>query len=88
MNWAMPCAPAGLTAAGSKRLSCQMRRVKNSSGRSLSVAACASVRQISSTEGGSARATAAASATQAAVSVTTSFFPRTIPAYRTTAPAV
>ena len=51
MNCAMPCAPAGLTAAGSKRLSCQMRRVKSSSGSSLSAAAWASVRQMSSTEG-------------------------------------
>src|SRR5258708_15737789 len=88
----MPCAPAGLTAPASKRLSCQIRRVKNSSGSSLSAAASASVRQISSTEGlrprgagpavtvsllaagGSARvgvwcARAAASTTQAAVSI-------------------
>jgi hypothetical protein len=33
MNWAMPSAPAGLTAAGSNRLSFQMRRAKKSGGR-------------------------------------------------------
>jgi len=47
----MPCAPAGLTAEGLNRLSCQMRRVKNSSGSPLSAAAWASVLQMSATEG-------------------------------------
>ena len=35
MNWAMPCAPAGLTTAGLKLLSCQIRLAKNGTGRSL-----------------------------------------------------
>src|SRR5690554_6506544 len=33
MNWAMPSAPAGLTAPGSKRLSFQIRRARKSFGR-------------------------------------------------------
>src|SRR6516165_4710843 len=70
MNCAMPCAPAGLTAVGSKRLSCQIRRVKNSSGRSLSAAAWASVRQIASTEGAGGSARAGVSCDSAAASTT------------------
>ncbi len=35
MNWATPSAPAGLRAVGSKRLSCQISRVKKLLGRSL-----------------------------------------------------
>src|SRR5262245_59718228 len=52
MNWAMPYAPFELTASGLKRLSCQIRRVKNSMGRSLSAAACDRVRQTSVARGG------------------------------------
>src|SRR5262245_43101036 len=50
MNWAMPCAPFGLTASGLKRLSCQMRRVKKSRGSPLSLAATLTTRQISLAE--------------------------------------
>ena len=32
MNWAIPCAPAGLSASGSNWLSCQISRAKNASG--------------------------------------------------------
>ena len=35
MNWAMPCAPAGLTTRGLKPLSCQIRLAKNGAGRPL-----------------------------------------------------
>jgi len=43
INWAMPRAPAGLIAWASNRLSCQINRVRNSSGKSLSCAADCSV---------------------------------------------
>jgi hypothetical protein len=50
MNCATPCAPARLTAVGSKRLSCQISRAKKSTGRSFSVAAAASASQMFATE--------------------------------------
>src|SRR6516225_5412570 len=50
MNCATPCAPARLTAVGSKRLSCQISRAKKSTGRSFSPAAAASASQMLATE--------------------------------------
>src|SRR5262249_15559798 len=52
MNCATPCAPAGLTAAGSKRLSCQISLVKKSTGKSFSTAAAARALQMLSTAAG------------------------------------
>ena len=46
MNWAMPCAPLGLTASWRNRLSFQMRRVRNSTGRSWRSAAASISEQI------------------------------------------
>ena len=51
----MPCAPARLTASVLKRLSCQIRRVKKSAGRSWLAAAFASTSQrLSGAAGGAA----------------------------------
>ena len=53
MNCATPCAPFRLTARGLNRLSCQIRRVKNSIGSSLAAAADCTTEQIVSRPGGS-----------------------------------
>jgi len=43
MNWAMPLAPRGLSARGSRRLSFQISRAKNATGRSCAIASRTSV---------------------------------------------
>src|SRR5262249_59252427 len=53
MNCATPCAPLRLPARGLNRLSCQIRRVKNSIGRSLAAAADCTAEQMDSRVGGS-----------------------------------
>jgi hypothetical protein len=47
MNWAMPCAPAGLTAAASKRLSFQSSLAKKPRSMALSRARTSIARQTS-----------------------------------------
>ncbi len=51
MNWAMPCAPFGLTACGLKRLSFQIRRTNNIGGRPVASASCRISGQTVSTKG-------------------------------------
>src|SRR5947209_15919260 len=45
MNWAIPCAPLGLTALGLNKLSFQIRRAKKLSGKARSCASRAMIEQ-------------------------------------------
>ena len=51
MNWAMPCAPLGLTACGLKRLSFQISRTNGMGGSPLASAWCCMIGQTISTKG-------------------------------------
>ena len=51
MNWAMPCAPFGLTACGLKRLSFQISRTNGIGGKPLASACCCMIGQTMSTNG-------------------------------------
>ena len=68
MNWAIPCAPLGLTASAMKRLSRHTRRVKKSTGRRFAAASLSMRSQTVSSGGAGAAASAGTPAAEASPS--------------------